>query len=59
MKIVWIYLKNAENCNIIYVSETKKAFEEELFIYFNNEFFKYIFYIKLKLFKNNLKNKLI
>ena len=47
------------NCNIIDVSETKKAFEEELFIYFNNEFFKYIFCIILKLFMNNLKNKLI
>ena len=47
------------NCQIIDISETEKNFKEELFIYFNNVFFKNIFCIILKLFKNNLKNQLI
>ena len=47
------------NCQIIDVVETENSFKEELFIYFNNEFFKNIFCIVLKLFMNNLKNKLI
>ena len=47
------------NCQIIDISETEKNFKEELFIYFNNVFFKNIFCIILKLFMNNLKNQII
>ena len=45
------------NCQAIDFSET--AFKEELFINFNNVFFKNIFCIILKLFMNNLKKILI
>ena len=33
-----------------------KILKPELLIFFKNEFFKYLFYIILKLFMNNLKN---
>ena len=47
------------NCQAIDFAETEKSFKEELSINFNNVFFKNIFCIILKLFMNNLKNKLI
>ena len=47
------------NCQVIDFVETEKSFKEELSINFNNVFFKNIFCIILKLFMNNLKNKLI
>ena len=47
------------NLQIIDFNGIQKDFKEELFIYFNNEFFKNIFCIILKLFMNNLKKQLI
>jgi len=47
------------NLQIIDFNGIQKNYKEELFIYFNNEFFKNIFCIILKLFMNNLKNQLI
>ena len=44
------------NAQIIDINEVEKNFEAELLIFFQNEFFKYFFYIILKLFMNNLKN---
>ena len=47
------------NCQAIDPSEIEKTFKEELFINFNNIFFKNMFCIILKLFMNNLKKILI
>ena len=47
------------NSQIIDVAETEQTFKEELFKYFNNEFYKNFFCIILKLFRTNLKNTLI
>ena len=47
------------NYQLIDFSEIEKTFKEELFINFNNAFFKNIFCIILKLFMNNLKKILI
>jgi len=44
---------------IIDETEIEKNFKEELFIFFQNEFFKYFICIMIKLFMNNLKNILI
>ena len=47
------------NFQTIDFSEAEKTFKEELFINFNNVFFKNIFCVILKLFMNNLKKILI
>ena len=44
---------------IIDEEEIEKNFKKELFIFFQNEFFKYFICIMIKLFMNNLKNILI
>ena len=44
---------------IIDEAEIEKNFKEELFIFFQNGFFKYFICIMIKLFMNNLKNILI
>ena len=55
-------LKNKEfdvNYQILEIAELEQKFKDELFRYFNNEFFKNIFCVILKLFMTNLKNSLI
>ena len=47
------------NCQAFDPSEIEKTFKEELFIDFNNIFFKNMFCIILKLFMNNLEKILI
>ena len=55
-------LKNKEfnvNYQILEIADVEEKFKEKLFQYFNNEFFKNVFCIILKLFMTNLKNALI
>ena len=55
-------LKNKEfdvNYQILDIAEVEQKFKEEILKYFNNEFYKNVFCIILKLFMTNLKNTLI